>query len=214
MNCVAFVSAANRPRIRRAEAWLESRTAAEELLIVAATLDAANELARGVAKKKGAAFGWHRLTLPQLAFAIAARVLAARGLTPLSRIGADAIVARLVHRMNAEGRLSHYRSVSATPGFPRAVASVIAELRLARIPPEVIAGSAPASRAAYQGLRGRAERSGVDRLGRRARARYRSGERGRRRETAAGRSSDAPARRAHRQRGRARICSRARLGRA
>jgi ATP-dependent helicase/nuclease subunit B len=143
MNCVAFVSAANRPRIRRAEAWLESRAAAEELLIVAATLDAANELARGVAKKKGAAFGWHRLTLPQLAFAIAARALAARGLTPLSRIGADAIVARLVHRMNAEGRLSHYQSVSATPGFPRAVASVIAELRLARIPPEVIAGSAP-----------------------------------------------------------------------
>ena len=71
MNCVAFVSAANRPRIRRAEAWLESRTAAEELLIVGATLDAANELARSVAKKKGAAFGWHRLTLPQLTFTIA-----------------------------------------------------------------------------------------------------------------------------------------------
>ena len=46
-------------------------------------------------------------------------------------------------RMNAEGRLGHYQSVSATPGFPRAVASVIAELRLARISPEVVAGSAP-----------------------------------------------------------------------
>jgi len=66
MNCVAFVSAANRPRIRRAEAWLESRTAAEELVIVGTTLDAANELARSVAKKKGAAFGWHRLTLLSL----------------------------------------------------------------------------------------------------------------------------------------------------
>ena len=72
MSCVAFVSAANRPRIRRAEAWLESRPPAEELLIVGATLDAANELARSVGKKKGAAFGWHRMTLPQLAFAIAA----------------------------------------------------------------------------------------------------------------------------------------------
>jgi hypothetical protein len=37
------------------------------VLIVGATPDAANELARKVAKEKGAAFGWHRLTLPQLA---------------------------------------------------------------------------------------------------------------------------------------------------
>ena len=33
--------------------------------------------------------------------------------------------------MNAEGRLSHYRSVVTTPGFSRAVAGVITELRLA-----------------------------------------------------------------------------------
>src|SRR5207245_1311854 len=103
----------------------------------------ANELVRGVANKKGAAFGWHRLTLPQLAFAIAAPVLAERGLTPLSRIGAEAVVARFVHRMNAEGRLSHYQSVLGAPGFPRAIASVIAELRLAQIPPNALADSAP-----------------------------------------------------------------------
>ena len=54
-------------RIGRARAWLESRVHAEEVLVVGATLDAANELARRVAKEKGAAFGWHRLTLPQLA---------------------------------------------------------------------------------------------------------------------------------------------------
>jgi hypothetical protein len=130
-------------RIRRAQRWLESRAAAEEVLIVGATLDAANQLAREVAKKKGAAFGWHRLTLPQSAFAIAAPILAARGLTPLSRIGAGALVARLVHRMNAEGRLKHYQSVAMTPGFPRAVAGVIAELRLARISRGAIAGCAP-----------------------------------------------------------------------
>jgi hypothetical protein len=45
--------------------------------------------------------------------------------------------------MNAEGRLSHYQSVAATPGFPRAVASVIAELRLAGVTREAIARSAP-----------------------------------------------------------------------
>ena len=143
MSVHAVISSTGHRRIHCAQRWLENRAAAEEVLIVGATLDAANELARKVAKKKGAAFGWHRLTLPQLAFAIAAPILAARGLTPLSRIGAAALVARLVHRMNAEGRLSHYRSVATTPGFPRAIAGVIVELRLARISLEAIGASAP-----------------------------------------------------------------------
>ena len=106
-------------------------------------MDAANELARLVAKKKGPAFGWHRLTLHQLAFAIAAPIMAARGLTPLTRIGVVALVARLVHRMNTEGRLRHYQSVATTPGFPRAVAGVNTELRLARIPRDAIGACAP-----------------------------------------------------------------------
>ena len=143
MGARAVISSTGHRRIHCAQRWLENRAAAEEVLIVGATLDAANELARKVAKKKGAAFGWHRLTLPQLAFAIAAPILAARGLTPLSRIGAGALVARLVHRMNAEGRLSHYRSVATAPGFPRAIAGVIVELRLARISLEAIGASAP-----------------------------------------------------------------------
>jgi hypothetical protein len=94
MSRIAVKSSAARTCIRRAEAWLQSRMPDEELLLIGATLDAANELTRRVARKKGAVFGWHRLTLPQLAFAIAAPVLATRGLTPLSRIGADAMVAR------------------------------------------------------------------------------------------------------------------------
>jgi hypothetical protein len=101
MSRIAAISSAARPRIRRAEAWPERRAVAGEVLIVGATLDAANEFARKVAEKKGAAFGWHRLTLSQLAFAVASPVLATRGLTPLSRIGADAFAARLVHWMNA-----------------------------------------------------------------------------------------------------------------
>jgi hypothetical protein len=93
-------------------------------------------------RRKGAAFGWHRLALSQLAFAVAGPVLVARGLTPLSRIGADAMAARLARRIT-EGRLRHYQSVAATLDFLERVAGVIAELRLARVPPEAIAGSAP-----------------------------------------------------------------------
>jgi ATP-dependent helicase/nuclease subunit B len=143
MSVHAVISSTGHRRIHRAQSWLESRGAAEEVLIVGATLDAANELARKVATKKGATFGWHRLTLPQLAFAIAAPILAARGLTLLSRIGAGALVARLVHRMNTEGRLRRYQSVVTTPGFTRAVAGVITELRLARIARDAIGADAP-----------------------------------------------------------------------
>src|SRR6202047_2264576 len=143
MSANAIISAVNHRRIRRARAWLEGRAAAEEVLIVGATLDAANELARGVAKEKGAAFGWDRLQWSQLAAAIAAPVLATRGLIPLSRIGTEAIVARLVHRLNEEGRLGRYHAVAAAPGFPRALAGVITELRLARSPPDAIAGLVP-----------------------------------------------------------------------
>ena len=143
MSAHAVISSTGHRRIHCAQRWVENRAAAEEVLIVGATLDAANELARKVAKKKGAAFGWHRVTLAQLAFAVAAPILVAHGLTPLSRIGVDALIARLVHRMNAEGRLSRYRSVATTPGFPRAVGGVITELRLARIPHDAIGACAP-----------------------------------------------------------------------
>jgi ATP-dependent helicase/nuclease subunit B len=66
MSVHAVISSNGHRRIHSAQRWLENRAAAEEVLIVGATLDAANELARKVAKKKGGAFGWHRLTLPQL----------------------------------------------------------------------------------------------------------------------------------------------------
>src|SRR5215472_12417827 len=151
MKLTAVISVVNHRRLQVARAWLEARTQSEEMLIVGATLDGANELARDVVKVHCAAFGWHRLTLSQLAVAIAAPVLAARALAPLSRLGTEAIVARSVHRLKVDGHLSQYQAVSDTPGFPRAIAAVIAELRLARVAPEAVAtvapGFAPAIRA-------------------------------------------------------------------
>ena len=65
MSAIAVISGANHRRIGRARAWLQRRVRAEEVLIIGASLDAANELVRRVAEEKGAAFGWLRLTLPQ-----------------------------------------------------------------------------------------------------------------------------------------------------
>lgn len=133
MNLLAVTSASSRRRLERARAWLEARERDEELLVVGATVDAANELARQVASRKGAAFGWHRIGLSQLVSIVAARELAHRGGVPLTRIAADAITTRLIHRLRVERKLGRYASVSETPGFPRAIAGVIAELRSAGI---------------------------------------------------------------------------------
>ena len=143
MSSHAVISSTGHRRIHYAERWLENRAAAEEVLIVGGTLDGASELMRKAAKKKGAAFGWHRFTLPQLAFAVASPILAASGLTPLSRIGAGALVERLVHRINNDGRIGRYQPVALTPGFSRALAGVIAELRLARISLDAMRASVP-----------------------------------------------------------------------
>ena len=52
MSAIVATSAVNLRRIGRARAWLESRVLAEEVLIIGASLDAANELARTVAEEK------------------------------------------------------------------------------------------------------------------------------------------------------------------
>ena len=143
MSVTVAVSVASQRRLRQARAWLESRSKNEEVLIVGATLDSANELTREVVKKKGAAFGWHRLSFSQLVAATAAPVLATRGLVPISRIGAQAIAAGFVHRLWTEGGLNRYQPVGTTPGFPRAITNVIAELGLARVRSDALQDVAP-----------------------------------------------------------------------
>ena len=90
-----------------------------------------------------AILGWHRLSLPQLAAAVARPTLASRGLVPLSRIGTHAIAARLVHELKLEDGLGRYYTVAGTPGFPRAVAAVIMELRLASLSHDDVQSSIP-----------------------------------------------------------------------
>lgn len=138
MTATIASSVAHRRRLERVSAWLEGRGQSEELLVVGATLDGANELARVIARGKGVTFGWHRLGISQLAFAIASPALAERGLAPLGRVGTEAIVARIVHQMRTGGRLTQYAAAAATPGFPRAVTRVVSELRAARVRPDAV----------------------------------------------------------------------------
>jgi ATP-dependent helicase/nuclease subunit B len=131
VSAILATSATSHRRIQRASAWLKDKAPAEEILIIGATLDGANELVRNLAKDKGGVFGWHRFSLAGLAATLATPLLAERKLTTLSRIGSEAIMTRVVHRTSEQAKLGRYEPVGDTPGFSRAVAAVIAELRLA-----------------------------------------------------------------------------------
>jgi ATP-dependent helicase/nuclease subunit B len=143
MTTTVVTSVASRSRIDRARAWLETRDAAEEVLILGASLNAANELARSLAKTKGAAFGWHRMTLAQLAANIASPALIDHGLASIRQLGAEATVARLLHRLRIDQALGRFQPIAHTPGFSRAIAAVLTEVRLAQLSSEDLAITAP-----------------------------------------------------------------------
>jgi ATP-dependent helicase/nuclease subunit B len=119
-------------RLREAHAWL-ARHAEHGALIVSASRGAADDLARAVAAERGGAVGLHRFSFTQLAAHLAAPVLAARGIAPATRLGAEAVAARAVFEARRAEGLAYFEPVAATPGFPRALARTLHELALARV---------------------------------------------------------------------------------
>jgi hypothetical protein len=138
MGLTVITSAAGHHRIARCRDWLKARAPAEEILIIGATLGAANELARSLAQEKRASFGYHRLTLAQLASALARPVLTAQRTVPLGALGIQAVANRAIHRLSEAGGLGRYAKLTSGPGFARAIANVITELRLEQIEPNAL----------------------------------------------------------------------------
>ena len=97
MPSVALSTSSKAPRRRlacaRRERWLTAR-ADRGALIVSASRGAADDLARAVALARGATVGLHRFSFAQLAARLAAPVLAARGIAPVTLIGSEAVAAR------------------------------------------------------------------------------------------------------------------------
>jgi hypothetical protein len=56
--------------------------------------------------------------------------MAERGIVPVSRLSVEAIVSRAVHRLSTGDALGRYARIAKAPGFSRAIASVLTELRL------------------------------------------------------------------------------------
>ena len=118
-------------RLREAAEWLASRPLSEEVIIVAATRDAASEQIRAIAKARGAAFGFHRFTLIRLAAELAKLALATRDLASLGTLAFEALCARVIDRLHTEGKLARLGAVAEQPGLPRALARTLDELRMA-----------------------------------------------------------------------------------
>ena len=132
------VSADAATRVAAAAAWLAARPADAEVLVVGPTWEAIDDLVRDVTARTGARFGTIRLTLDRLAIRLATPALARARRTPATRLSLDAVAARAVHAVE----LAYFAPIARGPGFPRAVARTLAELRMNGVPPEALAGLA------------------------------------------------------------------------
>ncbi|MGO4881559.1 MAG: PD-(D/E)XK nuclease family protein [Bryobacteraceae bacterium] len=114
-----------------------------EILVLAQTRGAADDFARAACHK--GLLGVHRMTLTAMAVDLAQAPLARAGLSPLGGLSAEALVARVIHKLKAES-IPYFKPVADTPGLARAVCATIAELRLEGVRPESVAATgAPGS---------------------------------------------------------------------
>jgi ATP-dependent helicase/nuclease subunit B len=134
-----LVCSHNQRRLLVAQDWIEKISHSSELLVLAPTRAGADDLVRNLTQKTGGVPGAHRMTQSQLAATLATPRLGAEQLTALSPLGAEALAARTVHRCLSEKALRYFAPVAAMPGFARALASTISELRLEGISPGELA---------------------------------------------------------------------------
>jgi len=125
--------------LEHAAAFLRTYAGHSEIVVLGPTRAAATELA--LTAFEDGCQGVHALTLTQLAAQLAAPALGRASLAPISRLGIEALVARVVHSAQRAGRLAYFAPVALTPGFARAAARTIAELRLNYVTAEDLASA-------------------------------------------------------------------------
>ena len=138
------VSSSAAERLAYAREALAGVTPGEPVVIVGASRGAADDLARDIARSRPATFGVQRFSLMQLAARTALTALASEGATPSTWLGSEAIAARAAFDATRESTLEYFAPVAATPGFPRALARTLQELRLANVDGRALSPFAPA----------------------------------------------------------------------
>ena len=136
-------SAAAAVRLDAARQFLAARPAHAEAAIVGASRGAADDFVRSLARLSGATFGLSRFSLTELAARIAAERSDVDRRAPGSQAGAEAVAARAVFDARAAGEISYFAPVAGMPGFPKALARTLHELRLDGVEPDALATGAP-----------------------------------------------------------------------
>jgi ATP-dependent helicase/nuclease subunit B len=132
-------SARAEARLAAARDFVLSQPPGVEALIVAASRGAADDFARTLAVERGVTVGLHRFSFTQLAARLAAPALARRGVAPGTTLSAEAVAARATFEATRDDALEYFRPVASMPGFPRALARTLQELRLAGVSSERVA---------------------------------------------------------------------------
>jgi CRISPR/Cas system-associated exonuclease Cas4 (RecB family) len=81
------------------------------------------------------------VTLVQAAAELARSAMAERGLAPLTGLGREAVAARITQKALARGELAYFHPVATLPGFARALARTIVDLRSAGVEAERLASA-------------------------------------------------------------------------
>src|SRR5215471_5654546 len=120
-------------RLSEARRFLEQFEPGAEVLLLGASRGSVDDLARAISLEKGAAFGLHRLSFTQLAARLAVMELAAHDRAPTTTLGHEAVATRAAFEARSDESLEYFSPVSQTPGFPKALARTLLDLRLAAV---------------------------------------------------------------------------------
>jgi ATP-dependent helicase/nuclease subunit B len=86
----------------------------------------------------GGAAGLHRIGLIALASSLARGEMARRGIAPLSGLGLEAVTARIAYQASEARELQYFEPIASLPGFARALARTLGELRLGGTEPDAL----------------------------------------------------------------------------
>src|SRR5262250_2739235 len=120
-------------RLREARRFLEQFEPGAEVLLLGASRGSVDDLARAISLEKGAMFGLHRLSFTQLAARLAVMEMASRDRAPATALGHEAVATRAAFEARGSESLEYFSPVSQTPGFPKALARTLLDLRLAAV---------------------------------------------------------------------------------
>lgn len=136
----AFASTSAQVRLDAALAALDASNGHRTTTIIAASRGAADDFARALTSSRGSTFGLSRFSLLQFAARVAMLTLARRGLTPSTPLVSEAVATRAAFDAARGKTLRYFDPVATMPGFPRALANTLGELRGALVDSQAVGG--------------------------------------------------------------------------